>query len=422
MLKRAGVPPKKLLLNGTQFRWNKYFIHDFGRFCSNATNRGTNTKKSVLKAASSVVSLTAYSGDNRIFICSGFIMECDNICGTFMGTILTSATLLRSASDADMVADDLKIDVYMAGGTFFRGEVLAVDFHYNIAIIKINSDVPLPTSTIRLIDTHVPIDPGNCGSIEDFKLSRCTERQDSATSADRFSLYPGMEVFALGRYFRDSYDIMAAPGEFRYGGCDFDCQELLSASCLIKKVIPLFWYPTQLGCYIHHYLFSLSIYMCKNIWTFCILSLPQCISILLYIQLSYYRDLKKQCRIPRPWIGLSVIDLYAGSLHELEILHEKFPHVVKGAMVKEALPESPACIAALHVGDVITSCDGNLVRSCLELTEALWNKEGKSVELVVVRASADRLLNLVVEVVETNPNTYRWPVPEQQILRNCQYA
>lgn len=40
-------------------------------------------------------------------------------------------------------------------------------------------------------------------------------------------------------------------------------------------------------------------------------------------------------RIPRPWIGLSVTDLYAGSLHELEILHEKFPHVVKGAMVKE---------------------------------------------------------------------------------------
>ncbi|KAL1831929.1 putative protease Do-like 14 [Daucus carota subsp. sativus] len=406
MLKRAGVPPKKLLLNGTQFRWNKYFIHDFGRFCSNATNRGTNTKKSVLKAASSVVSLTAYSGDNRIFICSGFIMECDNICGTFMGTILTSATLLRSASDADMVADDLKIDVYMAGGTFFRGEVLAVDFHYNIAIIKINSDVPLPTSTIRLIDTHVPIDPGNCGSIEDFKLSRCTERQDSATSADRFSLYPGMEVFALGRYFRDSYDIMAAPGEFRYGGCDFDCQELLSASCLIKKNGiggPLINFLGEvIG--INFYEVSYTPFLPINIAYQC------------------YRDLKKQCRIPRPWIGLSVIDLYAGSLHELEILHEKFPHVVKGAMVKEALPESPACIAALHVGDVITSCDGNLVRSCLELTEALWNKEGKSVELVVVRASADRLLNLVVEVVETNPNTYRWPVPEQQILRNCQYA
>ncbi|KAL8096836.1 hypothetical protein AgCh_030069 [Apium graveolens] len=47
-----------------------------------------------------------------------------------------------------------------------------------------------------------------------------------------------------------------------------------------------------------------------------------------------------------------------------------------------------------------------------QLNEALWDKEGKPVELVVVRESADRPLSLVVEAVKTNPNTYRWPVPE----------
>ncbi|KAL6538053.1 hypothetical protein OROGR_012041 [Orobanche gracilis] len=368
----------------------KSVINNFGRFCSPAYYLDVDTKKSVLKAASSVVCLRSYSGDKQMFICSGFIMECDNKCGTFTGTILTSAILLRSPSGAAMVADDLKIDVYTAGGTFLKGELLAVDFHYNIAIIEINSDTRLPTSTVRLIDNSVPLDPGNRGCVEDLKLSRSAGHQDSATSSNRFSIYPGMDVLALGRYFADSYDIMAAPGVFSYSDCNFDCKELLTASCQIKKNGmggPL------INCLgevigINFYDASYTPFLPVNI-------VYQC-----------YRDLKKQCRIPRPWIGLSVIDLHAGSLHELEILNQKFPHVVRGAIIKQALPKSPACIAELHAGDVIINCDGNLVRSCLELTEALWDKEGKPVELVVVRASADKPLNLVVEAVKTNPNTY----------------
>ncbi|MCH81892.1 protease Do-like 14-like [Trifolium medium] len=158
-------------------------------------------------------------------------MECDtdndHRGDTFTGTILTSAILLQSRKAAAVVADDLKIDVYMAGGTFFKGQVFAVDFHYNIAIIKINSDVPLPTSTVRFIDNSVALDPGNRAGI-----ARC---QDSPISSNRFSLYPGTKVLALGRYFADSYDMMAAHGEFSYGHCDFDCEELLIASCQIKK-------------------------------------------------------------------------------------------------------------------------------------------------------------------------------------------
>lgn len=104
----------------------------------------------------------------------------------------------------------------MAGGALFKGELFAADFHYNIAIIKINSNAPLPTSTVRLIDTSVPLDLGNRGCIEELKLSHFAGSQDSAISSNRFSLYPGTQVLALGRYFADSYDIMAAPGEYRY--------------------------------------------------------------------------------------------------------------------------------------------------------------------------------------------------------------
>lgn len=41
-------------------------------------------------------------------------MKCDKGCGTFTGTILTSAILLRSPSGAAMVADDLKVSDYLS--------------------------------------------------------------------------------------------------------------------------------------------------------------------------------------------------------------------------------------------------------------------------------------------------------------------
>ncbi|KAK1352281.1 PDZ domain-containing protein [Heracleum sosnowskyi] len=385
---------------GDQVGRYKFIINGYGRFSCAAHQLDKDTKKSVLKAASSVVCLTSYSGDKRIFNCSGFIIECDNECDTFSATILTSAILLWSRSGVAMVADDLRIDVYMAGGKFFEGQLLAVDFHYNIAIIKINSNVPLPTSTVRFIDNSVPLDPGNSGCIEELKLSEFAGCQDSSISSNRFPLYPGTKVLALGRFFMNSYEMMAAHGEFRCADPNFDCKELLFASCQIRKNGiggPLI---NGLGevIGINFYDASYTPFLPINI-------VYQC-----------YRDLKKQSRIPRPWIGLSVVDLYGGSLHELEILNQKFPHVVKGAIVEQVLPNSPACIAELRAGDVIINCDGNLVRSYLELTEALWDKEGKSVELVVVRESADKPLSLVVEAVKTNPNTYRWPVPEQRIL------
>ncbi|MCH97746.1 hypothetical protein A2U01_0018742 [Trifolium medium] len=37
----------------------------------------------------------------------------------------------------------------------------------------------------------------------------------------------------------------------------------------------------------------------------------------------------------------------------------------------------------------------------------MWDKEGKPVELVVVRKSVDKPLSLMVEAVKTNPDTYR---------------
>ncbi|XP_028110427.1 uncharacterized protein LOC114308931 [Camellia sinensis] len=60
------------------------------------------TKRAALKASPSVVCLTSLTG-GKMFACSGTIIECEDVNGTFISTILTSATLLRSPIDANAI-------------------------------------------------------------------------------------------------------------------------------------------------------------------------------------------------------------------------------------------------------------------------------------------------------------------------------
>ncbi|XP_074348305.1 putative protease Do-like 14 isoform X1 [Apium graveolens] len=73
------------------------------------------------------------------------------------------------------------------------------------------------------------------------------------------------------------------------------------------------------------------------------------------------------------------------------------------------IKRSPARSAGLRRDDVIIRCDGNSVGSPLELTEALWDKEGKPVELIVMRPGTGQLKLTVT--VGTYPKMNRWHVP-----------
>ncbi|KAL7197689.1 hypothetical protein ACSBR2_020251 [Camellia fascicularis] len=66
------------------------------------------TKSAALKASPSVVSLTSLTGGKMMFACSGTIIECEDVNGTFINTVLTFATLLRSPIDANAIPDDIK--------------------------------------------------------------------------------------------------------------------------------------------------------------------------------------------------------------------------------------------------------------------------------------------------------------------------
>ncbi|GMP87751.1 hypothetical protein CsSME_00039996 [Camellia sinensis var. sinensis] len=81
--------------------------------------------------------------------------------GTFISTILTSATLLRSPIDANAIPYDIKeveVGVYVMNDKPFNGHVIAYDFHFNIATISIETDVALPTAIIRPLYDSISID------------------------------------------------------------------------------------------------------------------------------------------------------------------------------------------------------------------------------------------------------------------------
>lgn len=86
-------------------------------------------------------------------------------------------------------------------GNSYNGEVVAHDFHYNLAAIRFKSEMPLAAAILANVDDSISL-----ASIpSSFQL-----RAHSKSS----NLVPGDKVIALGRYFAGDYDIMAAYGEF----------------------------------------------------------------------------------------------------------------------------------------------------------------------------------------------------------------
>ena len=101
--------------------------------------------------------------------------------------------------------------VYLFGGKLFEGQVVFYDCHYNISTVKIESDSPLPTASLRLVDDSISVDP--------YEIP-CPGEKDVISESYQFcQLSPGDLVIAIGRYFKNDFELMAAPGIFRYVHC-----------------------------------------------------------------------------------------------------------------------------------------------------------------------------------------------------------
>ncbi|KAG8612192.1 hypothetical protein MANES_S095408v8 [Manihot esculenta] len=346
------------------------------------------SKRAVLKASPSIVGLISYSGKEEIFQGSGTIIESDGN----SGVILTSATLIRCRMGRNSVADDVKVVAHLSNGHSFDCQILAFDFHYNIAALKIQSesDAPLPTACLAHLDDSISVDPNQLYIREEkpFQL-----RPHSKS----FNLIPGDTLIALGRYFIKPYDVMATTGEFSLDCCEYDCKELLRVNCQITRCGiggPFInYYGEVMGICFHDMGFTpfLPINVASKWW-------------------EHY----KRCGEPRrPWLGMEVTNLYAADVDILEKIVQKFPNVFKGVIVEEVMAGSSADSAGISPNDVIVQFGGKTIKSFLELFEAMWDKVGDPVEVIVIRASNSVPLRLSMVVDEaTSDNLYSWPLWE----------
>jgi putative serine protease PepD len=88
----------------------------------------------------------------------------------------------------------------------------------------------------------------------------------------------------------------------------------------------------------------------------------------------------------RAWIGVQVAPVAEAGAAGLDL-----PPGIKGALVAGIVAGSPAASSSLHVGDVITSVDGDRVSSPSELTSILGgHSTGDTITIGVVRSGGER--------------------------------
>ncbi|KAM7473630.1 hypothetical protein LguiB_020873 [Lonicera macranthoides] len=359
-----------------------------------------NTDKAALRVSASVVSLVSQTGGKHLFMGSGTIIDSADVNGIYVSTILTSASILRSSCGKAAIPSDIKVDVYLPDGRLFEGKVSFLDFHYNIATVKIDSDEPQPIAIIRHLDDSISVNPSESCSPEDEVVG--SESFQIHPHSEKFNLSPGDMVVAIGRYFKEPYDLMVAPGKFSLDCCKFDCKELFRTNCKISNCGiggPLINRDGEvIG--VNFYDKRCTPFLAINIASKC---------------LEHFEKYRTFCR---PWLGMEATNLYAASLGYMEKIIQKFPNIFKGVIVEQVTKGSPADCAGILPDDVIIECCGNSVHGFLEFLGMLFDKaesKERRVDLVVLRGKTGARLNVTVAVEEaTTDRFYRWPLPKQR--------
>lgn len=314
-----------------------------------------------------------------VFWGCGIIIECETdeedlmttTTHQYLSTIICPATLFVRTNGIEPV--QIEVDVYLWDGKICKGQVLACDFHYNLAAVKIQSNSPLPTATLRPLDVACSILPTN-------KLP----------ASNLFNISPGTKIITLARTYKSIAQVVGS-GTFGTIRCKviLNCNELYyvensnhpekDGGAVINydgEVIGLMFYDSPF--------------------------LP------INIVSSWWKHFKSSRQYQGPWIGVEIADLHLTCLDVLEEVMEKFPNVATGVFVTK-VADSQACKSGIRRKDVIVECDGKLVRSTLELLDTVWNKVGESVDLDVLRASNGKRLKLSLAVKEITPDKlYKW--------------
>ncbi|MGC3966359.1 MAG: trypsin-like peptidase domain-containing protein [Pirellulales bacterium] len=104
-----------------------------------------------------------------------------------------------------------------------------------------------------------------------------------------------------------------------------------------------------------------------------------------------YEQLIAGGRVIRGWLGVGLDNLTADQIKELGI------EQTGGVLVKRVLPNSPAALSGLRVGDVILQWDGKPIADAMELTLQIARTAiGAKVEAVVLRRDGPQTLTITI--------------------------
>ncbi|KAK7337767.1 hypothetical protein VNO77_18354 [Canavalia gladiata] len=275
------------------------------------------------------------------------------------GTILTSAHVVvdfqgtRSSSKG-------KVEVTLQDGRTFEGEVVNADLHSDIAIVKINSETPLPEAKLG---SSSKLRPGDWVIAMGCPLSlQNTVTAGIVSCVDRKSSDLGFSGMS-----REYLQTDCAINVGNSGGPLVNMDgEVIGVNIMKVAAADGLSFSVPIDS------------VCKIIEHF-----------------------KKSGRVVRPWLGLKMLDLNEMIIAQLKKKDAAFPDVNKGILVPMVTPGSPGDRAGFCPGDVVIEFDGKPVGSLTEVIEIMGDKVGVPIK-VLVKRTGDKLVTLTVIPEESN--------------------
>ncbi|XP_061342060.1 putative protease Do-like 14 isoform X2 [Gastrolobium bilobum] len=284
-------------------------------------------------------------GSGTIINKDGTILTCAHVVVDFQGT--------RSSSK-------VKVEVTLQDGRTYEGKVVNVDMHSDIAILKINSETPLPeaklgsSSTLRPGDLVIAMGcPHSLQNTVTAGIVSCVDRKSSDLG---FSGTPReyLQTDCAVNVGNSGGPLVNMDGEV----IGVNLMKVMAADGLSFSV-PI----DSVSKIIEHF--------------------------------------KKSGRVVRPWLGLKMLDLNEMIIAQLKKKDASFPNVDKGILVPMVTPGSPGDRAGFRPGDVVIEFDGKPVESMNEIIEIMGDKVGVPIKVLVKRGS-DKLMALTVIPEESN--------------------
>ncbi|KAL8154500.1 hypothetical protein AgCh_000018 [Apium graveolens] len=351
-------------------------------------------KIAALRASSSVVTVIARRDrDDKIshkkkkkkrkrnwityFSGSGIIFECEeeSVDATYATTVLTPASpLLRDF--------EIEVDVALSDGKLCKSQVVACDYYYNLAVLRIMTDIPLQPANMRSLDDGLSIHPTQPLSLDpDGKSFRLRPH------SNLFKILPDDKVIALSRRYNDPYFLDFDVAHFSMERPSNECHEFF----YVKGIDginynggPVINYSGEMiGILFHE-----SSFLPSNVIS------------------RWWKHYKTHREFRRPWLGFEVANPYTAQSGFLEQLLLKFPGFSTGLLVVKVEEGSPAYCSGIRDSDVIVQINGVLVQSTLEFFEKTWDKVGEAVELEVIRESTGGQLNISTTIGEVTPEKF----------------